>query len=373
MGSSIIRHVTPDDVYGIVDLLEGAFGGWPNFSIECSPVDHWLWKYVANPYDMGSSLVYEVDGEIVGCSHDVPNKLRIGGEELLSDLGSDLAVHPDYRGQGISTKIREFNWDAKKRFGYEFAYFVTSNPRLIENYERTREPFPYTVYNYVMIFDVDLQLEKIPVKDPQVKKYGYMSLDVLNRLRHTFAKKVEPEAGDVVPITVFDESYQRFWMKVRDNYDFIVDRESIYMNWRFCDPRGGSFKVFKAGGEHGFRGYIVLFVNKMIEGYPIGYIVDLLTEDDSTAQSLVSFSVDYFQRKGVNIINCLAINGSSCGRALQLNGFVNSMIGLKVFFGRNELRSTDEVLLGVLRKANKDKVYFSYGDIDSLPSALPRY
>ena len=160
---------------------------------------------------------------------------------------------------------------------------------------------------------------------------------------------------------------------MRDNYDFIVDRESIYMNWRFCDPRGGSFKVFKAGGEHGFRGYIVLFVNKMIEGYPIGYIVDLLTEDDSTAQSLVSFSVDYFQRKGVNIINCLAISGSDCGRALQLNGFLNSMIGLKVFFGRNELRSTDEVLLGVLRKANKDKVYFSYGDIDSLPSALPRY
>ena len=70
MGSSIIRHVTPVDVYGIVDLLEGAFGEWPNFSIECSPVDHWLWKYVANPYDMGSSLVYEVDGEILGSTRN---------------------------------------------------------------------------------------------------------------------------------------------------------------------------------------------------------------------------------------------------------------------------------------------------------------
>ena len=322
---------------------------------------------------MGSSLLYEKDGEILGCSHDVPNKLRIGGDELLSDLGSDLAVHIDYRGQGISTKMREFNWDAKKRFGFEFAYFVTSNPRLIENYERTREPFPYTVYNYVMIFDVDLQLERMPVKDPQVKKYGYMSLDALNRLRHTFTEKVEPELGDIVPISVFDESYQRFWEKVRDNYDFIVDRGRPYMNWRFCDSRGGSFKVFKAGDENGFRGYIVLFVNKMIEGYPIGYIVDLMTDDDSTAQSLVSFAVDYFRRGGVNIINCLAISGSGCGRALQLNGFVNSMIGLKIFFGRNELRSNDEVLLSLLRNAKKDRVYFSYGDIDSLPSALPRY
>ena len=371
--TGLIRHVRPEDAQALVAVLEASFGKWPNYSVEYDPVDHWHWKYPSNPYDVGSSTVYEIDGKIVGCMHNVPNKLRVGEEQLQCDLGSDMAVHPDYRDQGISSKMRDYNREEKKRLGFEIAYYVTSNPRLIERSERRREPFPHTINNYVHIFDVDLQLEKMPMKDPRMKKYGYLSLDVLNRLRHAFQAKVEPKPGEITQITTFDGSYQGFWEKYRGGYDFIVDRSKLYMNWRFCDPRGGGFKVFKAGDGEVPRGYLVLFINYMIEGYPLGYIVDLLADDHRTARSLVSFSIDYFKGEGVNIINSLGISGSSTCRALEANGFINSLIPLKLYFGGNELRSNDETLLNVIRNTDKDRVYLSYGDIDSLPSGLPRY
>ena len=374
MTDHIVRHILPGDEYGIVDLLEITFNPWPNYSIECEPMEHWRWKYQDSPNATKSSVVCESEGKIIGCKHDVVLKLKIGNEILFGNLGSDLAVHPDHRRKGISTKLRELNRASKKEVGYEFTYFVTSNPILIEHYQKTREPFPYTIFNYVKIFDIDLQLEKMPVKGPLIKKYGFLSLEVLNKVRNVFTEKNETSETKIISITFFDELYNRFWQKEKQSYDFIINRDIAYMNWRYADPKGGNYSILKAEKEDEFTGYIILYINRIIEDYPIGYIVDIMTDgNDETTYELVSAAIDFFKTNDVNIINCLTLRGHHHEKALQQNGFVNSMIGLKIFLGRHGTRSNDENLLSTLRIAKRDRVHFSYGDIDSLPSALPNY
>ena len=264
----------------------------------------------------------------------------------------------------------------KEKFGYEFSYFVSSNPMWVKRIESRDRPtnFPHQILNYVRIFDIDLQLEKMPVEGPLVKKYGYLSIEVLNKIRNVFSEKLEYPEKKVEVLSEFDEDYQEFWENIAPKYDFIVDRGSNYMNWRYLDTRAGNYIVIKAVGES-FLGYIVLFINHVIEGYPIGYIVDILTDigDINTAHQLIQYAVNFFIEKGVNIINCLALKNQHYTKALQVNGFVSSMIELKIFHGRHGLRAYDETLHHKLKTSRADRVHFMYGDIDSLPSALPNY
>jgi hypothetical protein len=41
----------------IVTLLSTIFNGWPRFDLNCSPVEHWIWKYVENPTKMNKVVV----------------------------------------------------------------------------------------------------------------------------------------------------------------------------------------------------------------------------------------------------------------------------------------------------------------------------
>ena len=374
MGDLVVRHYHPGDEEGIVDLLETTFGRWPNFSLDHEPIDHWKWKYLDNPFKVNSTIIGELEGEIVACRHDQPIRLKIGDETLFCNLGSDLAVHREHRRKGYANSLSKLSRESKERFGYEFSFFVSSNPMWVQRLEKRQRAtnFPHQILNYVRIFDIDLQLKKMPVDGPMVTKYGYLSIEVLNRIRNAFSEKIDYPRKDVEVLKEFDESYQMFWDELKAQYDFIVDRGSDYMNWRYLDPRAGNFIVLKA---EGFKGFLVLFINHIIDGYPIGYIVDILTEigDIHTTHQLVEKAVDYFIKHGVNIINCLALKNQHYVKALQMNGFVNSMIELKIFHGRSGLRSNDETLINKLRTSRNDRVHFTYGDIDSLPSALPNY
>jgi hypothetical protein len=37
----------------------------------------------------------------------------------------------------------------------------------------------------------------------------------------------------------FEEWADEFWTQLGARYKFIVQRDKDYLNWRYCDPRGG--------------------------------------------------------------------------------------------------------------------------------------
>ncbi len=57
------------DEQEIVDLLSLIFHDWPHFDLNCSSLEHWIWKYVDNSTKISKVVVAKENGKIVGCHH----------------------------------------------------------------------------------------------------------------------------------------------------------------------------------------------------------------------------------------------------------------------------------------------------------------
>jgi predicted N-acetyltransferase YhbS len=366
----VIRPYEFGDEEGIVELLEHSPGGWPGFDLSCTPVEHWRWKYQLGPIENDYITVCSKDEKIVGCIHIIPQRIKIGDEIVLGNIGADLAVHPDFRGLGLSKKMREFHRSREYKNEHQLTYFVTSNPIMIKEYSKKATPFPHPVANFVRIRDVDLQLQKMPVRNPRTMKLGYEALKILNGIGRLFHGRRRPKSSmDISPVKSFDGRVDGLWDRLSPHYKFMVERKRDYLNWRYCHPHAGNFVVRQAETNGGVAGYSVLLINRNNRDYPVGYIVDLIFEPSKidVAGELVSNAIEYFDGQGVNIINTFVIRKNLYEKILNENGLINSRMNLNLFLGVNTKRKQ----LTMLREAHVNSMHFSYGDIDSLPSGLP--
>lgn len=353
-------------------LLQLVFDGWPRFDLDCSPEDHWIWKYRDNPNGIIMISLAVKDGKVIGCMHASPRKAKVKDEIVLCVIGTDLAVHPDLRGMGITRNIDKKIRSLDDEYGNKFCYFITGNPDVIkllnkEGYAR----FPHNVINLVRIRNIDLHLEKMPAENAWIKKLGFHLINKLNSLRNALVGSEHRYPSiDLREISRFDERINGFWNLASNHYDFIVERRMDYLNWRFCDPRAGKF-VIKQAEENGYiLGYSILSINSSIEDYPIGYIVDLLTLPDrhDALEALLSDAVRYFDSNDINLINYQIVEGHPYERVFKRHGFLNSMI--KLFIGL-QVKKMGKKLMD-LKQSPANKIFLSWGDHDVLPAHTPQ-
>jgi len=364
-----IRRYHSDDEEEIVQLLNLSFKGWPKFDLNCSPLEHWRWKYQDNPLKMNFITVGTSQNKIIGCDHGTPLKIKIGDRVLLGDYSADTAVHPNFRGMGVAKNMIEQSNRIRKKAGVKFFYWVTNNPRFIEIYSKIRPRFPHLLTILVRIRDVDLQLREIPVDNPWLIKLGFHAMKLKNDVDNFF-NRPRPSNREVhiTEVKSFDNRIEEFWSEVSNHYQLIIDRSRRYLNWRFCDPRSGDFIIrYAEDGDERVLGYSILRVNRYLGNYPVGYIVDLLTLHDhlDVADALVENALNYFNGQKCNLVSCLAVKNHPFESVFKRRGFIDSKISPHVFY--NPLGIDDD-----LKNTSLNKVYFSYGDIDSLPVSTSR-
>lgn len=301
-------------------------------------------------------------------------RVKIVDRVFACVLSADTVVHPDYRGMGIYTKMADENISRMDDSGIQLDYFPTSNPILIKSYLKRYRTLPFNPTNLVRIKDINGQLEAMPIKKAWLMKLGFRGLKLLNDIRNAFwRKKSAGFSFHIHEVGCFDESTERFWGEVSRHYKFIVDRRREYLNWRYCDPRAGGFVVKEIGDADGsILGYSVLKINKYIKEYHVGYVVDLLTIPDrlDVAEALVADAIRHFDEQNVNIVNCLVVENHPHEKILKRYGFINSRFKVQIF-----MRPSSE-MVNILRRlegSHSEKIYFSYGDIDSLPIRMPTH
>jgi predicted N-acetyltransferase YhbS len=366
----IIREPTEEDEPAIVDLLVRSFNGWPHLDIEGSPLDYWRWKY-RTYCDNRLIRVAEYSGNIVGSVHSVPLSIKLFDETLSVNLGGDVAVDPEYRKLGIWQKILAEINESRRRSGVQYLYNITGNPIVIHLFEKSGEYhiFPLKLVNMVKIHDVNNQLNNFPLKNKFVWVCGYMAASFLNRIsnigRTPYKGRVE-----VSRITVFDEAYESFWEAVREEHDFIIDRTREYLNWKYLDPRLGGFTALKAEKDGVFLGYLIVRVNRYMQDFPVGYIVDMLTlpGHDEAAHALISEAMKVFRVENVNIINYLTVKGNSQEKIFGLNGFLDSRVNINQYYNLMGNSDLEDKILELL----PSRTYVAWGDLDTLPVKLER-
>ena len=52
------------------------------------------------------------------------------------------------------------------------------------------------------------------------------------------------------------------WDDVKDGYNFILEKTSGYLNWRYLDPRGGEHVAFQAVDDSKALGVIVIQISR---------------------------------------------------------------------------------------------------------------
>ena len=102
-----IRSYEEGDEEAIVELLEHVFNDWPHFDLECSPLDHWRWKFLDNPSRSIYSVVATHGKKIIGYNGGVPKRLKVGDQIVKSAIAADAAVHPDHREKGVWSRTFE--------------------------------------------------------------------------------------------------------------------------------------------------------------------------------------------------------------------------------------------------------------------------
>jgi len=362
-----VREYRFGDDEKIVSLLMTVFPGWPRLNTRTGSSDHWKWKYSSRVFDKKIIGVIEEDNVIVAVVHSVPNILKLYSDEVPACLGGDVAVHPNYRKKGYWEKTLDATNEARVAFGVQYLYNVTGNP-IVFNFFKKRENYlevPFPLANYVLIDDIDLQLEKIPMDIPFVK-LGYSLMKLVNHLfqkGHTVSPNVNIIESDLFPDEIND-----FYNEVSKNYDYIIRRDQDYLNWRFCDSRGGSYKIYTAMKEGKIIGYLAAIINEFNREYPVGYISDLLVLDgeEDAGIYLVQHALKYFKERDVNIVNFLAVRGSQNERIIRRNEFLNSKIKIGLFYSY----LSNSKLKDLIEKIDPKRVHISWSDTDTLPVKL---
>ena len=366
----IYRPCEPSDARQIVELLDIVFDGWPKHDLGCSPLEHWIWKSNGGKNtSIGAVCIH--NGRLVGSLQSIPRSIRIGETLLLGSYGVDFAVHPEHKSKGISTKLNTFTDGLLKESNIAFSFAVVGNPILVDAYSKRYPEFPHTMTNLVRIRDIDAQLEAMPVERPWLVKRGYHAVKLFNSAQRRLDRPESRRTGFKVKRLVwFDARADDLWEEVSVDHSFIGDRSADYLNWRYCDPRAGGFVSMTAEGDDGvLLGYSVLRVNRYLEGYPIGYVVDLLGRPGrmDVVEGLAADSLEYFDVNGVNIVNCLVAKGHPHERVLKRLGFVDSRVKIRIFIDEYEGRGLFDRIVG----SPASGIHFSWGDHDSLPVRVP--
>ena len=355
-----IRSYQDGDEEGIVQLLDQAFNGWPRIDLQCSPVDHWRWKYRDGPIKMDTTTVAVSENRVIGVNHAYAVPVIINGDRIYASFSGDMAVDMKYRGRGLSKKLIEQSTRIRAEHDISMIYFVTRNPFLIKSYERDYLGFPFNVALLARIVDLDTHLNKVPMKNKAFIKTAYLVAEAFNKASNVIRKDADKVSVDLKEISRFNVEHDHFWDNIKQDYDFILDRTSEYLNWRYLDPRAGDFRVVQASDADGLHGFCVTRINRYREDYPIGFIVDLLVKNRQPhiLDQLITNALEHFTQHDVNLILVGSVRQQPDKNIYHRNGFLDPRINFRLFYG------------DYTHQIKAKNVHFTFGDIDSLPSEI---
>lgn len=362
----VVRPYRQGDEEEVIRLLDMVFKGWPHFDLTCSPLDHWRWKFEENPLEKISIVVSECDNGIIGCAHLTPQNIKIGSKNLLCFQTVDTAVHPDFRRMGLFNKMNVRRQELLVRANANLVYAISGNPILLKTAMKLGWiRFPRPIVELVRIHDVKLHLKMRPTENALIKRWGYLLLNALSRVRNIFTRTPGITSGlRLEDVDRFDDRIEMFWEEVKDAYSFIHVRDREYLNWRYCDSRGGDYVVKQAEEEGSIIGYIVLRVDGFREDYPVGYILDLLTLPNrlDVADALIKEAIRYFDDVKMNVIYCCMVKDHPYEKLYLRHGLLNKRTQLLVSYLPIQVGSE----INEFKTAPASRLLYQLGDTDHI-------
>lgn len=114
----IFRKGTQEDIPQIIELLKASLGE----SMIPKSEALWNWKHLKNPFGKSPVLLAEKDHKIVGVRAFLKWEFSQEGKILKACRAVDTAIHPDFQGKGLFTKLTVDLIDQIKEEGVQLIY-----------------------------------------------------------------------------------------------------------------------------------------------------------------------------------------------------------------------------------------------------------
>jgi hypothetical protein len=168
---------------------------------------------------------------------------------------------------------------------------------------------------------------------------------------------------EIKEIEEFDSRIDVFWNEIRNHYNLITEKNREYLNWRYCDSRGGKYQIRIAEEDGRIQGYIILRIDRgknMRKTDSIGYIVDLLSFPNrlDIINILLIDGLRFFEEASVRLVQSLVVKNNPYEKMLRKHNFLNTKAKVIMFYKFLNTQSLiDESIL-------PEEVHIQYGDTD---------
>jgi hypothetical protein len=184
-----------------------------------------------------------VDGRIVGMGL-VSNRAALArGRVVMHRASTDLAVHPDFQRLGILKSMRGVRDEAFR--GDDFRLGGFSRHEAVRRLREGRDD-RHSIGNRVQVLERPLTLRA-----------------ALSRLGPRGALMLRPGGAPrsttwtVREVDAFDERVDGLWAEASAQFEFALQRDAAFLNWRYCDRRAGRYVTLLAEDAGRLLGYAV--------------------------------------------------------------------------------------------------------------------
>jgi len=245
--------------------------------------------------------------------------VKVGERSLVGAWSVDTIVLPAYRGQGIGKRLQRANQSNHEVF---MSLSMSASNRAIKIKLGGTEGPSTRLYVRIRKLNAGSIHEKAKLK---AREGGWLLKGGVWLLGHTagfraiasllgfllrlkqMQQRTEPRQ-DWIPTMLgrgFGDEADVLWKAVREDYDFSVERNSSYLNWKFRDQPGMKCEqcyAFRDGVPSG----LVVFQSKgaSLERYGIIHEIICGREDHECAKFLIDVAWDRLCAKGAQRVYC---------------------------------------------------------------------
>lgn len=304
-----VRKYKKEDKKKLLDLRDEVWG-------EPNPLRNravWEWEFEKNPLNpngLPSSLIAEVEGEVVGLLGTLSARVKVS--DKIEDMVwiVDFMTHPDYRGAGFKLALKSKS----------IAPLALAVPN----------PASYGIGKGIKWFDIEPFYTSVSIVNGEAFIRSKLNSKVISKLIG-FAWRIlrsllRPKKKPGLEIEIadgFDDWVDDLWETASKDYPFILVRKKEWLKWRFEECPQRDYTILNVKRDNRNVGYMVIR-KKSKKGLRYGSIVDFLVrrDDRKALEALLWKATKMLEDDGVDVINCIEPTVKELKNSFRKYGFI---------------------------------------------------
>lgn len=286
------------------------------------------WEYYSSPYGPVETWVADDDGKIVGQYSLLRYDCYYFGKIIRASLCFDVATHPDYRYQGMFTKL---GFHSLKEEGEDNVAFTIG--------------FPWVG----------------GIAIPGHMKVGWSKLGELGIYSKTDLTSHEIQDANSIlirQIETFDERFDTLADTHKTDLPIMLRRSAAYLNWRYIQKLGYTYYCFEILKSKQLVGYLVLKVYEDKNSKTLHIIDYILPKNPAVCQAALDFVIAYANRASIQKVNLVINENHHFFKFLEESNFTREERFFIPIVHRNNDTIEDEQLTDIKNH------YLTMGDND---------